>query len=109
MPRKTIRRRYTPAEKARWALEVLKEEKTLAQLASESGVHVNPLRQWRDTLTAHAAEVFSNDQPALQELQAAHEREKTELFATIGQLTTEVNWLKKKSTGLRPGGAPRHD
>ena len=102
MSRKPNRHRYTPEEKARWAIEVLKGEKTLAQLSSESSVHVNQLRQWRDALVAHAGDVFTSDKPALRELQETHEREKTELYAQIGQLTTQVNWLKKKSGGLLP-------
>jgi transposase len=102
MPRKANRHHYTPEEKAHWGIEVLKGEQTLAQLSSESGVHVNQLRQWRDALVAHAGDVFASDKPAVRELQEAHEREKTELYAEIGQLTTQVNWLKKKSGALLP-------
>lgn len=68
-------------------------------------MHVNQLRQWHDALVAHAGDVIASDEPAVRDLQAAaHAREKTELYAEIhapaswtgvGQLTTQVNWLKK--------------
>lgn len=99
MPKKSIRHTYSPADKAAWAIEVLKGEKTLAQLSSESGVHVNQLRQWRDALVAHASDLFTSDKPVLRQLAEAHEKEKRELYAEIGQLTTQVNWLKKKVGG----------
>jgi transposase-like protein len=101
MGRTRKRQTYTADEKARWALEVLREEKLLSELSSESGIHANVLRQWRDTLREQAREVFSGDKPALRALKEEHEREKRELYAEIGQLTTQLNWLIKKS-GLDP-------
>ncbi|MBE3555239.1 MAG: transposase [Thermicanus sp.] len=44
MPRK----KYNTDFKMNAVLEVLKEEKSMSQIASEYGVHVNQLRQWRD-------------------------------------------------------------
>ncbi len=43
-----MKKHYTAAFKAKLVLELLKEEKTLSQLASEHQVHPNMLRQWRD-------------------------------------------------------------
>jgi transposase-like protein len=42
-----IRKRYSAEQKARLLVELLKEEQTLAQLATRHGVHPNQLRQWR--------------------------------------------------------------
>ena len=43
-----MRKQYTAAFKAKLVLELLKETKSLSQLAAEHKVHPNQLRQWRD-------------------------------------------------------------
>jgi putative transposase len=43
----TARRKFTPEEKARIVLEILKEEKSVSQLASEHGIHTNVLNRWK--------------------------------------------------------------
>ncbi|MBD0384915.1 transposase [Paenibacillus sedimenti] len=43
----STRRKFTPEEKARLVLEILKEEKSIAQLASEHGIHTNVLNRWK--------------------------------------------------------------
>ncbi len=79
--------------------ELLKEEQTLTQLASKNGVHLNQLRRWKEAaLTAMPAQ-FENEerfQKRAALLEAEHEREKEKLYAEIGRLTTQVNWLQKK-------------
>lgn len=95
-----MKKTYTSAFKARLVLELLKGEKSLSQLASEHKVHPNLLRQWRDLALQDFASLFDKKNLAA-DLQAAHSQEVEELFAQIGRLTTQVNWLKKKS-GLNP-------
>ena len=92
-----MRKRYTPAYKAESVLEVLKEEKTLAQIASERGVHPNQLSAWKSEVLQGLPRLFDHDQQVLRALQAAHDKKLQELYAEIGRLTTQVNWLKKKS------------
>jgi len=58
-----MRKQYEAAFKARIALEAVKGEKTIAQIASESGVHPNQIRQWRQHLLEVLPEVFSNRRP----------------------------------------------
>ena len=101
MPRKSIRTSYTAEQKAQMVLEVLSEEQTLGQLASKHGVHVNLLRKWKAQAVEHLPSVFSNEHQAVRTLQAEHDRERQELYAEIGRLTTQLAWLKKKS-GLNP-------
>ena len=91
-----MRKRYTPAFKAETVLEILQEEKTLAQIASERGVHPNQLSTWKAQVLHGLPSLFEREQPALRAAQKLQE-----LYAEIGQLTTQVNWLKKKS-GLDP-------
>ena len=49
------RRKFTPEEKAQLVLEILKEEKSVSQLASEHGIHTNVLNRWklRRSRTSH--------------------------------------------------------
>jgi transposase len=95
-----MRKRYTAAFKAQVVQELLKEEKTLAQLASEHGVHPTQLTKWRAIALQGLPGLFEGrDDTAA--LKAAYEQQLTTLYAEIGRLTTQVAWLKKKS-GLDP-------
>ena len=93
-----MRNYYSPEFKAKVVREVLREDRTLSQVAAAHGVHPNLVSQWRDQALAGLASLFSrskeNDWVAKE---AAHEQEKQELFAEIGRLTTQLNWLKKKA------------
>ena len=86
---------YTPAFKAQVALELLKEEKTLSQLSAEYGVHANILRDWRAQALKGLPTVFER-QNDVAELKATHAQQLEDLYAQIGRLTTQINWLKKK-------------
>ena len=77
--------------------EILKEEKTLSQLASESGVHPTQLKEWKKIVLAGLPELFSTKGQAAEKVAHQHEQRVEELYAEIGRLTTQVNWLKKKS------------
>ena len=50
---------YTAAFKAQVALDLLKEEKSLAQISAEYGVHANVLRKWRTQARTPAATYFA--------------------------------------------------
>jgi transposase-like protein len=97
MPRKSLRKRYSPEQKAQIVLELLKEEQTLAQLAAKHSIHVTQLRHWRAQAVEQLPRVFDSEQKALHELEAQHEHERQALYAEIGRLTTQLAWLKKKS------------
>ncbi len=90
-----MRKVYSPAFKAQLVLELLKETKTLSQLATEYNVHPNVLRTWRELALRELPSVFAQ-RDSLADTQAAHARQLEELYAEIGRLTTQVNWLKKK-------------
>ncbi len=95
-----MKKTYTSGFKAKLVLELLRGEKSLSQLASEHKVHPNLLRNWRDLALQDFASLFDKKNLTA-DLQSAHSQEVEELFAQIGRLTTQVNWLKKKS-GLNP-------
>jgi putative transposase len=94
-----MRKRYTTAFKAHVVLELLKEEKTINQLAAEQGVHPTQLRDWKKQVLEGLPHLFEASPEAAR--LAAQAREREELFAQIGRLTTQLAWLKKKS-GLEP-------
>jgi transposase len=86
---------YSPAFKAQVVLELLKEEKTIAQLSSEHGVHATVLREWKVIALKGLASLFERRDKSVEQ-SAAHDKQVEELYAEIGRLTTQVNWLKKK-------------
>ena len=96
----TPRKNYTPAFKAQIVQELLKEEQTLAQIASKHGVHPTQLRNWREAALKAMPDNFDDEeryQKRLAQLTEEHEREKEKLYAEIGKLTTQLNWLEKKA------------
>jgi transposase-like protein len=89
-----MRKQYTSAFKAKVVQEMLKEEKTLAQIASEHEVHPTQLKNWRAIALEGMASLFEK-QDSTAELKAAYEQQLSELYAEIGKVTTQVDWLKK--------------
>ncbi len=90
-----MRKQYTAAFKARVVQELLKEEKTLAQIASEYEVHPTQLKHWRAVALEGLPGLFEK-QDSTAELRKVHEQQLTELYTEIGKLSTQVVWLKKK-------------
>src|SRR5258706_7031012 len=93
---KKTRKQYSADFKPKVVKEMLREEKTIGQLAAEYGVHSNMLYRWRDQALAGLPGLFSDQ--AAQELahkEAEWEQEREALYAEIGRLTTQVTWLEK--------------
>ena len=95
-----MRKRHNSEFKSKVVQELMKEEKTLSQIASDHGVHPNQLRQWKANALEGLPSLFERDGKAEQE-KAAHDQQLQELYAEIGRLTTQLSWLKKKS-GIDP-------
>jgi putative transposase len=91
------RKHFSATQKAQIALEILKEEKTVSQIASENGVHPNMLYRWKKQALENLPKLFADDNKSERDRLAEHERQVNELYSDIGRLTTQVNWLKKKS------------
>ena len=91
-----MRKRYTAHQKAQIVLEVLKEEQTLAQIASAHGVHANQIRKWKVQVLEGLPNLFNDEKKAIRDLESTHERELDELYTEIGRLTTQLAWLKKR-------------
>ena len=88
---------YSADFKAKLALEVIKGNRTLAEIASEAQVHPNLLTQWKRQLLESMPTVFSDKR-----LKENKEQEALtdQLYQQIGQLKVELDWLKKKSGRL---------
>lgn len=83
------RRNHSPAFKAKVALEALKGEKTIAQLATQYDVHANQITSWKVQLLENAAGIFGAGV-----VEGAADRERIrELHAKIGELTVERDFL----------------
>lgn len=86
------RKRYGADFKAKVALEALKGELTLSQLAAKHGVHQTMIAAWRKQAVEGLAGVFSGKAEAAE---GAREGELDKLHAKIGQLVVERDFLSK--------------
>ena len=89
---KTKRKRYSAEFKAKVALEAIKGEQTIAELASRYGLHPNMITNWKRQAIDNLAEAFCS------KADRAHKNEEArikDLHAKIGQLTVERDFLAK--------------
>ena len=91
-----MRKNYTPEYKAKIVLELLREEQTLGQLAAGYGIHPNQVSKWRTIVVEGLPELLT-DRRKKDKLVSEYEELTKDLYAQIGELTTKLAWLKKKS------------
>ena len=96
---KTRHRRNFGADfKARVALEAIKGQRTVQEIASHYGVHPNQVTIWKRQAIEELPQVFTDRRLRGNE---SDETLKAALYQQIGQLQVELEWLKKKSGLLR--------
>ena len=88
----TTRRRFTADFKARVALEALRGDRTIQEIATKHKVHPNQVSGWKRQAVDGLNEVFSN---GADKARADHEGEVHDLHAKIGQLTVERDFLAR--------------
>jgi len=88
-----MRKRYDTQFKARVALEAIRGERTIAEIASAYGVHPNQIGTWKRKLLEEAPRVFSG---ARERSDKQRKELEAQLYQQIGQLKVELDWLKKK-------------
>lgn len=86
------RRNHSAVFKAKVALEAAKEEKTLAELAQQYELHVNQISTWKQELLDGMSRLFEKEG----EVKREQEAEVKELYAKIGELTMEKDFLSSK-------------
>ena len=92
------RRNFSAEFKTNLVLQLLKGEKELNVLAVENDIQPNLLRNWKKEFLDKASVVFDDTrEDNLKEKLALERKEKAEYAKKVGQLTMQVDWLKKKS------------
>lgn len=92
-----MKKTYSPSFKAQIVLELPREEKGIAQVSSEYGVHPSQLHKWKRQAVEGLPSVFSSDDKrAMEAVKSEYEANMKELYTEIGRLSTYVEWFKKK-------------
>ena len=90
------RKKFDAAFKAKVALESLREDTTVPDLAKRHGVHPNQIYSWKKQVVDNIASLFARGASAAGDGEEAREREASQLYAKIGQLTVERDFLAKR-------------
>ena len=88
----TTRRRFSADFKARVALEALRGDKTVQEIAAKNKVHPNQVSTWKRQAVDGLGEVFSN---GVDRVRRDHESDVRDLHAKIGELTVERDFLAR--------------
>ena len=91
------RRRFTAEYKARVVRAALREDKTLAELATQFDVHPNQITEWKRQVLEGIPEVFGRRKAANAKASEEHE---ARLYEQVGKLQVELAWMKKKARQL---------
>jgi|ERR1051326_493807 putative transposase len=87
------RKSYSNELKARVALEAIKGQRTINEIASEYDLHPNQIMQWKKQVLEELPQIFSDKR---KKKVATDEQLQAQLYQQIGQLKVELDWLKKK-------------
>jgi len=96
---KSKRRRHDPEFKARVALEAVRGVKTIQEISKEFEIHPVQVSEWKKKMLEGAPELFESG-PQARKTEEQFEKEREKLHSKIGQLSVEVDFLRKKSKQL---------
>jgi transposase-like protein len=89
------RKKYTGKQKADIALEAIRGEKTVQEISSKYGVHPNQVTKWKQEALKRLPEALEDKRCKDSDTKEL-EKERDEQLKKIGELTMQINWLKKK-------------
>jgi transposase-like protein len=89
-----MNKKHSREFKAKVAIEAIKGEKTIQEIAQKYEVHSNQVTLWKKQLIENATSAF--DKPGKDKEQEEAEKKQNELYGQIGQLKVENDYLKKK-------------
>lgn len=92
---KVKKTKHTAKFKAKLALEALKGERTIQDLASKNALHPTQITRWKKQLELGIDDIF--DSKKKKDGVKKYEAKEAELFEEIGRLKYELDWLKKKA------------
>jgi transposase-like protein len=87
------RKQFTPAFKAKVAIEAIKGDRTASEIGRTFSIHPNLVGIWKRQALEGLPEVFAGPR----QRQDEDDAEKDEIYRKIGQLKVELDWIKKKS------------
>ena len=87
------RKQYSSQFKFKVAMEAMREQATINEIASQSNIHPNQVRNWKNQLAAEGPAVFERKTGQHRQEQEARE---AELYEQIVRLKMELGWLKKR-------------
>ena len=89
------RKKHSAAFKAKVSVAALQERETLGELSKRFEIAPAMISRWKQEFLSHSSEVFETKTP-----KNDFEEERTRLYAKIGQLEMERDWLKKTAKRL---------
>ena len=83
-------------------LEALREESSLAEIASKYDVTSKSIQNWKKEFIDNGESIFNKSKELKKQKNALNEKDEyiEELHSTVGELTVQLNWLKKKSAQM---------
>lgn len=91
------RKKFSNDFKAKVAIEAVKGNMTINELASEYSIHPTQLNTWKKLLLSNASELFGG---MTEKARESFDQERSGLYEHIGKLQVQLDWLKKKTGHL---------
>ena len=91
----SIRKQHSSGFKTQAALEAMRNQSAIAEIASENGVHPGQVNKWKKQALDGLPSIFSGNHDKHDKSKQDGEKLQAELYQQIGQLKVELDWLKK--------------